>query len=64
LMMAAGGDSSRAYLASCDAGNVNIVDTSDDTYILNQPAPIGTRAPIAPGQLNPPQNPVFLIGGP
>lgn len=64
FMMASGGDSSRAYLASCDAGNVNIVDTSSDTYILNQPAPIGTRAPISPGQLNPPQNPVFLIGGP
>jgi len=64
FMMAAGGDSSRAYLASCDAGNVNVVDTSNDTYILNQPAPIGTRAPISPGQLNPPQNPVFLIGGP
>ncbi len=64
FMMAAGGDSTRAYLASCDAGNVNIVDTSNDTYILNQPAPIGARAPISPGQLNPPQNPVFLIGGP
>jgi DNA-binding beta-propeller fold protein YncE len=64
FMMAAGGDSSRAYLSSCDGGNVNIIDTSNDTYILNQPAPVGSRAPIPPNPLNPPQNPVFLIAGP
>ncbi len=64
IMMGAGGDSSRAYLSSCDGGNVNIIDTSNDTYILNQPAPIGSRMPIAPNPLNPPQNPVFLIAGP
>jgi hypothetical protein len=57
-MMAAGGDSSRAYLASCDGGNVNFIDTSSDTYIMNLPAPIGSRLD------NPPQNPVFLIAGP
>ena len=62
--MAAGGDSSRAYLASCDGGNVNIIDTSNDTYIENLPAPIGSRPPIPPSQQNPPQNPVFLIAGP
>ena len=43
MTMAAGGDSSRAYLASCDGGMVNIIDTSSDTYILNLPAPIGSR---------------------
>src|ERR1019366_2941190 len=58
IMMAAGGDSSRAYLASCDGGNVNFIDTSSDTYIMNLPAPIGSRLD------NPPQNPVFLIAGP
>jgi DNA-binding beta-propeller fold protein YncE len=62
--MAAGGDSSRAYLASCDGGTVNIIDTSTDSYFLNLPAPIGTRAPIPPDPQNPPQNPVFLIAGP
>lgn len=55
ITMAAGGDSSRAYLASCDGGMVNIIDTSSDTYILNLPAPIGSRTV--------PQNPVFLIPG-
>ncbi|MBZ5663859.1 MAG: YncE family protein [Acidobacteriia bacterium] len=64
FMMAAGGDSSRAYLSSCDGGNVNIIDTSVDNYILNLPAPVGSRAPIPPSQLNPPQNPMFLIAGP
>ena len=64
FMMAAGGDSSRAYLSSCDGGNVNIIDTSNDTYIENLPAPIGSRTPIPPSPQNPPQNPVFLIAGP
>ena len=58
IMMAAGGDSSRAYLASCDGGNVNFIDTSSDTYIMNLQAPIGSRLD------NPPQNPVFLVAGP
>ena len=60
--MAAGGDSSRIYLASCDAGNVNIIRTSDDTYLLNLPAPPSARPPV--GNQPPPQNPVFLIAGP
>jgi hypothetical protein len=64
MIMAAGGDSSRAYLATCDGGNVNLIDTSIDAYIENLPAPIGTRAPIPPDPLNPSQNPVFLFAGP
>jgi hypothetical protein len=59
--MAAGGDSSRAYLASCDGGMVNIIDTTGDTYVLNLPAPLGVRPG---GQQNLPQNPVFLFAGP
>jgi hypothetical protein len=61
--MAAGGDSSRVYLASCDAGNVNVVDTSTDTYLLNLKAPGSSRPPIN-GNQPPPQNPVWLIAGP
>ncbi len=65
FMMAAGGDSSRTYLSSCDGGNVNLIDTSNDTYIENLPAPVGnSRPPIPPNPLNPPQNPVFLFAGP
>jgi len=58
LMMAAAGDSSRAYLSSCDGGNVNIIDTTTDSYTSNLPAPAGSRLQ------NPPQSPVFLIAGP
>jgi DNA-binding beta-propeller fold protein YncE len=61
VTMAAGGDSSRAYFASCDGGNVNIIDTTSDSYTLNLPAPIGVRPG---GQQNLPQNPVFLFAGP
>jgi len=63
IMMAAAGDSTRTYLSSCDGGNVNLIDTSIDSYILNLAAPIGIRPPIS-GPQNPPQNPVFLIAGP
>jgi DNA-binding beta-propeller fold protein YncE len=58
LTMAAAGDSSRAYLSSCDGGNVNIIDTTTDSYTSNLPAPAGSRLQ------NPPQSPVFLIAGP
>ena len=64
INMAVGGDSTRAYLASCDGGNVNIIDTSTDTYILSTPAPYSVRSPLPGSTLNPPQNPVFMIAGP
>jgi hypothetical protein len=62
LTMASGGDSTRAYLASCDGGMVNIIDTSTDSYIENQPVPAGTGS--GSGSQNVPQNPVFLLDGP
>ena len=62
LTMSAGGDSTRAYLASCDGGMVNIIDTSTNSYIENQPVPAGTQP--GPGAQNLPQNPVFLLAGP
>jgi hypothetical protein len=62
--MAAGGDSSRIYLASCDGGGVNVIDTSTDSFLVNLPSPVSSRPPNSPGQQPPPQNPVFLIAGP
>lgn len=62
--MAAGGDSSRVYLASCDGGGVNDIDTSTDSFLVNLPAPFSARPPLPPSQQPPPQNPVFLIAGP
>lgn len=64
ITMAAGGDSTRAYLASCDGGNVNVINTSNDTYIESVLAPVGTRQTVPPSPLNLPQNPVLLIAGP
>ena len=64
MMMAAGGDSTRAYLSTCDGGNVNIIQTSNDSYYFNLPAPFSARSPIPPSVENPPQNPVFMIAGP
>jgi len=62
--MAAGGDSSRAYLASCDGGNLNIIYTSTDSYVESMNAPNSDRNPISPSTQPPPQNPVFMIPGP
>jgi DNA-binding beta-propeller fold protein YncE len=64
FMMAAGGDSSRVYMSSCDGGNVSIIDTADDTFVASLPATSSARAPIPPNTQPPPQNPVFLIAGP
>lgn len=64
INMSAGGDSTRAYLCSCDGGNVNVIDTSIDTYVLNVRAPNSARPPIPPSTQNPPQNPVFMLAGP
>jgi len=63
IMMAAGGDSSRAYLSSCDGGSVNVIDTSTDSYLLNLQAPISSRS-VQGSTFNPPQNPIFLLAGP
>jgi len=64
ISMVPGGDSTRAYLASCDGGNVNIIDTATNSYLENQLAPVGTRQTTPPSALNLPQNPVFLLAGP
>jgi len=64
ITMAAAGDSTRAYLASCDGGNVNIVYTSTDSYVESAAGPASERAPIPPSTQPPPQNPVFMLAGP
>jgi DNA-binding beta-propeller fold protein YncE len=64
MMMAAGGDSTRAYLSTCDGGNVNIIRTDTDAYTFNLPAPYSVRPPLSGASENPPQNPVFMIAGP
>jgi hypothetical protein len=61
LAMAAAADSSRVYLGNCDAGNVAIIQTLNDSLLLEMPAPLS--AALLNG--NPlPQNPVFVVAGP
>ena len=62
--MAAGGDSSRVYLSTCDGGNVELIRTSDDTYLVNLMAPVSALPPVPPSSQPPPQSPVFMIAGP
>jgi DNA-binding beta-propeller fold protein YncE len=63
LSIAAAADSSRVYVGNCDAGNVAIIQTLNDTLLLQMPAPLSasfsktTGAPL-------PQNPVFVVAGP
>jgi DNA-binding beta-propeller fold protein YncE len=61
LPMAAAADSSRVYVGNCDAGNVAIIQTLDDTLLLRMPAP--QSASFSHGTPLP-QNPVFVVAGP
>jgi len=59
--IAAARDATRVYVANCDAGGVDIIRTSDDSFVLNLPAP-WSSAPILPNQTFPPlQNPVLVL---
>jgi DNA-binding beta-propeller fold protein YncE len=40
LFIASAADSSRVYVGNCDAGNTTIIRTSDNTQVLNMPAPL------------------------
>jgi YVTN family beta-propeller protein len=62
LSMAAAADSSRVYVGNCDAGNTAIIQTSNDTLVLEMPAPFGAFSP--PATKPPLQNPVFVLAGP
>jgi hypothetical protein len=63
--VAAGGDSSRAYLASCDGGIIDAIRTSDETFYVRIQAPANSLRPIQPPFTDlPPQNSVFVVAGP
>ena len=64
LGMVAAADASRVYVGNCDAGNTAIIQTSNDTLVLQMPAPVSAQPPPKPGGTPPPQNPVFLVAGP
>jgi YVTN family beta-propeller protein len=62
LSIAAAADSSRVYVGNCDAGNVAIIQTLNDTLLLQMPAP--QSATLMPDGTPLPQNPVFVVAGP
>jgi len=64
VSIAAGADSSRVYVANCDAEGASIIRTSDDTFQFTLPAPV-SAAPAPPGSTQPPpQNPIWILAGP
>jgi YVTN family beta-propeller protein len=64
LPVAAAADSSRVYVGNCDAENTGIIQTSNDTLLMQMPAPFSAQPPPMPGGTPPPQNPVFILAGP
>jgi YVTN family beta-propeller protein len=62
LSTAASADSTRVYVGNCDAGNVAIIQTLNDTLVLQMPAPRSAAFSSSGTPL--PQNPVFVVAGP
>ncbi len=60
---AASADSTKVLVGKCDAGSTTVIRTSDDTPVLDLPAPLGTSTPVNGGNALP-QNPVFVLAGP
>jgi len=63
LSVAASADSSKVFVARCDAGSTAIIRTSDDVPVLDMAAPPSASTPANGG--NPlPQSPIFVLAGP
>jgi len=45
ISTAAAGDSSRVYVASCDAGNVSIINVASNSFLVQLPAPVSAATP-------------------
>jgi YVTN family beta-propeller protein len=60
---AASADSTKVVVGKCDSGSTTILRTSDDTPVLDMPAPLSTVTPPNGGDALP-QNPVFVLAGP
>ncbi len=59
----ASADSSKVFIGKCDSGSTAVVRTSDDSPVLDIPAPLGSITPPNGGNALP-QNPVFVLAGP
>ena len=72
LFTVASADSTRIYVAGCDAGGTAIIRTVPgtfansepaDTVVVDLPAPVSAGTSVN-GSQPPPQNPVFMLAGP
>jgi YVTN family beta-propeller protein len=63
LFASAAPDSSRVYVSDCDSGNIAILQTADDSFAANLPAPLSAFPAASPNVLPPLQNPVFVFPG-
>jgi hypothetical protein len=63
LSAAASADSSKVFAGKCDSGSTAVIRSSDDTPVLDLPAPLSTVTPPNGGNALP-QNPVFVLAGP
>jgi YVTN family beta-propeller protein len=63
LFAAAAPDSTRVYISDCDSGNTGIIQTSDDSMVLNLPSPLSAFPAPSPTQQPPLQNPMFVLPG-
>ncbi len=61
--IAASADSSKIVAGKCDSGSTVVIRTSDDTPVLDMPAPLSAVTPPNGGNALP-QNPVFVLAGP
>lgn len=72
LSMASGADSSRTYVAICDAGStasirattstISVGGNQPDTLVTDLPSPLSAGPPQSNGE-PPPQSPVFMLAG-
>jgi YVTN family beta-propeller protein len=63
LFAAASAESTKVVVGKCDAGSTTVLRTSDDTPVLDMPAPLSAVTPPNGGNALP-QNPVFALAGP
>ncbi len=63
LFAAADPGGTRVYVSNCAAGDTAIINTLNDSFVLNLPAPPSAAPPPTPGAAPPPQNPVFIMTG-
>jgi YVTN family beta-propeller protein len=60
--VAASPDSTKVFAGKCDSGSTTVIRSSDDTPVLDMPAPLSTVTPPNGGNALP-QNPVFVLAG-